>query len=94
VLSEPILFSIGAFEVPLFNITNHQSACGNILSTKLDASVGMYTVHGNEVRLSFRSLPHHVPSALTLAETLGGGGHHNASGARMSLSVFVNHIVH
>lgn len=94
VLSEPIFVTIGAYEVPVFNITNHQSACGNILSTKLDAAVGMYSVSGNEVRLSFRSLSHQTPSALTLAEILGGGGHQNASGARVELSVFVNHIVH
>ena len=94
ILSEPIAFTIGAYEVPLFNITNHQSACGNILSTKFDAAVGMYSVSGDEVRLSFRSLSHHSPSALVLAELLGGGGHQNASGARVKLSVFVNHIVH
>ena len=94
VLSEPIILTIGAYEVPLFNITNHQSACGNILSTKFDTPMGMYSVGVDEVRLSFRSLGHHSPSALVLAELLGGGGHQNASGARMKLSVFVNHIVH
>lgn len=94
ILAVPIAVTIGTHEVPVFNITNHQSACGNILSTKLDAAVGMYTIMGNEVRLSFRSLSHHVPSALNLAETLGGGGHHNAAGARMNLSVFINHIIH
>ncbi len=47
ILAEPILLTIGTHEVPLFNITNHQSACGNILSTKLDVAVGMYTIHGS-----------------------------------------------
>lgn len=93
VLTEPIMVIINGVEVPLFNITNHQSACGNILSTKLDVAVGMYTILGTEVRISFRSLDRHSPSALVLAESLGGGGHQNASGARMNLSVFINHIV-
>lgn len=94
ILAEPITLKIGTHEVPLFNITNHQSACGNILSVKLNVAVGMYTILGNEVHLSFRSLSNQYPSALMLAEIMDGGGHQNASGARMNLSVFINHIVH
>lgn len=94
ILAEPILVRIDAYEVPFFNITNHQSACGNILAAKLDTAVGLYTIIGNEVRISFRSLEHHDPSALILARSLQGGGHHNSSGARMHLNIFVNHIIH
>jgi hypothetical protein len=85
----PIRIRIGTWEVAAFNITEFQSACGNILTTKYDEAVGLYTIKGNRVRWSFRSLQHHQPSSLQIAEVLGGGGHQNSAGAEMPLSDFV-----
>jgi oligoribonuclease NrnB/cAMP/cGMP phosphodiesterase (DHH superfamily) len=86
---QPIILLIGAYGVPFFNITDHQSACGNILSEQLGTVVGMYTIDGNLVKCSLRSKEEQIPSALDIATVLGGGGHKNASGARMTLADFV-----
>ncbi len=88
----PIILSLGAYRVPFFNITDHQSACGNILSKQLGRTVCMYTISGDTVKCSFRSSDGQVPTALDVAEILGGGGHEKASGARLSLSDFVQNI--
>lgn len=93
VLAEPLAFRIGNHEIPVYNITNHQSVCGNVLAGQKNSCVGMYTILGDEVRFSFRSQDHHEPSSLALAETLGGGGHRNSAGARIPLHDFVTHII-
>lgn len=92
VLMEPLVLTIGKHAVPAYNITDHQSSCGSTLSTQGDCAVALYTIAGNAVKISFRSKSHQEPSARTLAELLGGGGHHNASGARMPLGEFLNNI--
>lgn len=92
VLLEPITLRIGSHDVLTYNITDHQSACGNALSKENGAAVALYTIVGSYVKISFRSHEHHEPSALTLAMILGGGGHRNASGAKMPLKDFVAQI--
>lgn len=94
ILLEPITLRIGSHDILAYNITDHQSACGNTLSKENDAAVALYTIVGAHVKISFRSHEHHEPSALTLAMTLGGGGHRNASGAKVPLKEFIAHIIH
>lgn len=84
-----VFLRIGQHTVPTFNITDHQSACGNILATKHDCAVALFTILGDSVKFSFRCLPHHTPSSLDLALILGGGGHRNASGAAIPLAEFL-----
>lgn len=90
--TEPINVTIGAYSVPFYNITSQKSEAGNILSTQRDRAVGLFSIDGGVVKISFRSLDRHVPSALDLAKALGGGGHRNASGASMRLDAFVQSI--
>jgi oligoribonuclease NrnB/cAMP/cGMP phosphodiesterase (DHH superfamily) len=85
----PIPLRIDAWQVPAYNITNHQSTCGNILSEREGKAVALYTVTGSEVRISFRSQKNQSPSALDLALKLGGGGHVQAAGARLPLKDFI-----
>lgn len=85
---EPLTMRVGAYAIQAHNITTHQSAAGNRLSEFSGAAVGMFTVQGNRVKISFRSKDGQVPSALTLASELGGGGHPNAAGATVSLKQF------
>jgi oligoribonuclease NrnB/cAMP/cGMP phosphodiesterase (DHH superfamily) len=94
ILTEPITLRIGHHMVPMYNITDHQSVCGNILASQRNYAIGMYTILGEEVRLSFRSLEAHKPSALTYALIFGGGGHRNAAGARIKLKDFIHNIIH
>jgi oligoribonuclease NrnB/cAMP/cGMP phosphodiesterase (DHH superfamily) len=89
---EPITINIGTYEVLAFNITDHESTCGNILSERLGQTVAMYTVLGARVRFSFRSQQEQKPSSLDLAQILGGGGHKNAAGATISLVDFIRSI--
>ena len=93
ILLEPITLRIEQHEVPAYNITNYQSACGNTLAHENGVAVALYTIIGNEVKFSFRSENTHEPSALDLATALGGGGHRNASGATISLTDFIGRIV-
>lgn len=94
ILLKPLLLSLGNHTVRAYNITNHQSLCGNTLSSATAGVVALYTIDGDEVRLSFRSLDMQTPSALDIAEVLQGGGHRNASGARMKLQDFLSAIIH
>lgn len=92
ILLEPITLRIGQHDVLAYNITDYQSACGNALAHQNGGAVALYTIIGNAVKFSFRSLSTHEPSALDLATALGGGGHRNASGASIPLSDFISRI--
>jgi oligoribonuclease NrnB/cAMP/cGMP phosphodiesterase (DHH superfamily) len=80
---------IGGYIVPAYNITTHVSACGNILSEKNNQTAVMFTIKGDVVKFSFRSKENQTPSALDLAKILGGSGHVNAAGARVTLKEFI-----
>jgi oligoribonuclease NrnB/cAMP/cGMP phosphodiesterase (DHH superfamily) len=81
---------IGDHIVPAYNITAYQSACGNMLSEKLGKAVAMFTIKGNQVKISFRSKENQQPASLELAQLLEGGGHMNAAGATVSLQAFLS----
>lgn len=86
---DPVDVRVGDWIVPFYNITVYKSESGNILSTALGKAVALYSIDGQEVKISFRSLDEHSPSALDMAKALGGGGHRNAAGATLSLKGFV-----
>ncbi|MBI5134255.1 MAG: phosphoesterase [Candidatus Taylorbacteria bacterium] len=87
---DPVTLKIGGREVFAYNLTSYKSEAGNTLSKAKDQAVGIFNIDGGEVRISFRSLDAHSPSALDLAKALGGGGHRNAAAARMTLGEFLN----
>lgn len=91
--TEAIMVKIGDSIVPFYNITVYKSDCGNVLAIAQDKTVGLFTIDGEHVKISFRSLDHQNPSALAVASVIGGGGHRNAAGARMSLTDFLKAIV-
>ncbi|MEK7607521.1 MAG: phosphoesterase [Patescibacteria group bacterium] len=91
--TDPIIVRIGIYTVPFYNITSNKSESGNILATKHGQAVGLFTIDGPEVHVSFRSLDGQNPNALELAKLLDAGGHKNASGAKMDLALFVKSIV-
>lgn len=92
--TEPIMVKVGQYTIPFYNITVYKSDCGNILSTQKDQTVGLFTIDGEKVKISFRSLEHHNPSALDVAKAINGSGHRNASGAALDLTTFLNSIIH
>lgn len=90
---DPVRLRVGDHVVHAFNITQFESACGNLLSEKMGQAVALFTVKGKRVKLSFRSKEGQMPTALSLAKELGGGGHAHASGADIPLPSFLKNLV-
>lgn len=88
--SKDLFIQIGSYKVRAYNTGLFQSEIGNKLSTLHNEAVCLFSINGDYVKLSFRSLDHHNPSALDLAKMLNGGGHRNAAGASMNLKEFCN----
>lgn len=71
------------------NSSENVSEIGNALAEASEHRVGLvWSVVGNVVRMSFRSIPGAPQTALTIAHTYGGGGHEHAAGASMSVQDF------
>lgn len=91
--TEPIYLSILGHKVPFYNITILKSESGNKLTLLRKEAVGLFSIDGNKVKISFRGLDQQKPNALELAQALGGSGHTNAAGAGMKLEDFIQAIV-
>jgi oligoribonuclease NrnB/cAMP/cGMP phosphodiesterase (DHH superfamily) len=89
----PVMVKVGDYTVPFYNVTNNKSAAGNILTKVAEKAVGLFTIDGPILKISFRSLDGQSPSSLDIAKVLGGGGHRNSSGAAMKLETFLTSIV-
>jgi oligoribonuclease NrnB/cAMP/cGMP phosphodiesterase (DHH superfamily) len=90
---EPIKIKVSDWEVSAYNVTNHQSKVGNILSLEINAVVVMYTISGGTVRCAIRSVAGNYPTALEVAKALGGGGHEHSSGAGVNRENFFSLIL-
>lgn len=93
--AEPTMLSIGgklvrAYNAPVFL----RSEIGHRLSKQFSEAVVIFRFMGDGVRLSFRGNDTDNPSAMELAEALGGTGHRNAAGAFASIETFVGMVVH
>ncbi len=86
----PITIKLGEYQVTAHNITDHESACGNRLAQTNGKVAVMFTVIGDRVKFSFRSLAGQSPSALDLAQIVNGGGHTLAAGGEMPLAKFLS----
>lgn len=76
------------------NSSENISELGNALAKANEYKVGLvWSVVGNVVRMSFRSIPSAPQSALTIARQYGGGGHEHAAGASMSVAQFFSIIL-
>jgi oligoribonuclease NrnB/cAMP/cGMP phosphodiesterase (DHH superfamily) len=64
-----------------------------LLATRYNEAVCLFSINGDYVKLSFRSLDNYNPSALDLAKLLNGGGHRNAAGASVSINEFCSMIM-
>jgi len=81
--------SIEKYTVPALNTAQFSSEIGNLLCEKFPNAKFSLTWHrtsGDEVKLSFRSIGDFDVSIV--AESFGGGGHKNASGALISVNEF------
>ena len=60
---------------------------------KTKKPVAIFNINGEHVRVHFRSENSIHPSALELAQTIGGNGHRNAAAASVSLKKFLAMII-
>jgi hypothetical protein len=72
------LVKIGAYNVPLYNVTQNKTLFGGLAATKHNRVVGMYRIRGRDVSVLFRSIDGCVPTALDVARVYGGGQHTHA----------------
>jgi len=80
---------VGDFRVPTYNLTDLQYLFGNRVSGEVDKAIIMYRIDGMKVKMSIRSKEGHTPTALDIAEQLGGGGHKHAAGAAIDTFEFL-----
>lgn len=88
----PIKLNLGEHLVLAYNISDHESLCGNLLAKQTGCATVMFTIIGEKVKFSFRSLPGQNPTALKLATLTGGGGHEHSAGGEMPLKNFLQAI--
>jgi oligoribonuclease NrnB/cAMP/cGMP phosphodiesterase (DHH superfamily) len=91
--AKDLFIKIGNYKVRAYNTGLFQSEIGNLLATQYNEAVCLFSINGDYVKLSFRSLDNHNPSALDLAKLLNGGGHRNAAGASVSINEFCSMIM-
>lgn len=90
---KPITLKIGVYKIPAFNCHMYEDQLGNRLSKKYGKAVGIFRIRGEKINISFRSHDNQNPSAQKLAEICGGGGHRNASAARIPLKKFLGMVI-
>ncbi|MEK7659746.1 MAG: hypothetical protein AAB343_00925 [Patescibacteria group bacterium] len=89
---QPVYLHIGDFAIPAYNTVMYESAVGSFFSEKLGQAVALYAINGGVVKFGFRSREGQIPSALSVAQLFGGGGHEHASGATITLKRFISMI--
>lgn len=82
----PMFLNINDRKIPCINTPIYQSELGAELAKEYGIACLFYLT-GDMVKLSFRSTDN---SARAIAESLGGGGHDNASGAIIDKDTFFN----
>lgn len=87
--AEPVWVMFGEHRIPLYNTPHFDSYIGNVMSEKHGCVSGVFDIRGNKVRLSFRSKEGQTPTALDIAQSLGGGGHKHAAGASATFTDFI-----
>jgi len=80
---------LGKELVHAYNVTDIKYLFGPEISKKINKAVLMYKIDGQKTTVSIRSQEGQSPTALDIAEELGGGGHKHAAGAAMDTFEFL-----
>ncbi len=92
--AQALHLKVGEHIIKAYNVASVRglvSSFGNKMSEITKESIVMFKCFGDHVNLSFRSASDKfTPSALELAQSLGGNGHKQAAGASMPLKNFIN----
>ncbi len=86
---EPLTLLVGDYAVSAYNgVFFKNNIADEFLKKTPSEPIIIFTVDGPMVNMAIRSLGESAYSALDVASFLGGSGHRNASGARISLDRF------
>ena len=86
--SKPLFLTYKGYSIPAYNSTFLQSVLANILADPILGVSIIFSMKGNKVRMSVRSIKDSIISALEVAQSFGGGGHRNAAGCEVDLYTF------
>lgn len=86
--SKPLFLTYKEYNIPAYNSTFLQSVLANLLADPILGVAIIFSVKGDRVRMSVRSIKDSKVSALEVAQRFGGGGHRNAAGCEVDFSTF------
>ena len=86
---DPIMLIVDDLSVISYNSSVLKNWFAAKMGEKHNAAVIAYTIKGETTTMSIRSPEGVVPSALDVAEKMGGGGHTNSAGAAMKTKDFL-----
>lgn len=86
--AKPIFVAYEGYKIPAYNSTYLLSALGNILIDDVLGVSIIFSIKGDRVPMSVRSIKDSKVSALEVAKHFGGGGHRNAAGCEVDFSTF------
>ncbi len=85
----PIKIKVGKYTVNAYNPPEFlRSHIGAILYKRDRKVVAIFNINGKKVRIHFRSENKNNPSAIELAQLLGGNGHRNAAAGSVPIKEF------
>lgn len=90
--TKPLYVVYKDHKVPAYNSTYLQSALGNLLVDDILGVSIIFSIKGDRVRMSIRSIKDSKVSALEIAQSFGGGGHKSAAGCELTLLEFIKSI--
>lgn len=90
--AKPLYIRYKDYKVPVYNSTYLQSVLGNLLVDDMLGVSIIFSIKGDRVRMSIRSIKDSKVSALEVAQSFGGGGHRNAAGCELPLFDFIKSI--
>ena len=86
--SKPLFLTYKDYGIPAYNSTFLQSVLANVLADPILGVAIIFSVKGDRVRMSVRSIKDSKISALEVAQQFGGGGHRNAAGCEVDFNTF------
>lgn len=91
--TKPFFVRYKEYKVPTYNSTYLQSVLGNLMADPVLGLSIIFSIKGDRVRMSIRSIKDSKISALEVAQGFGGGGHRNAAGCEISFADFTKEII-
>lgn len=91
--AKPLFLIYKDHYVPAYNSTHLANELAHTLADKSLGVAAIYTIRGEKIKLSIRSLSDSKVSALEVAESFGGGGHRKSAGCVIKTVDFSKYFV-